>query len=81
MPGPGELIVLPDRQIAIWPTNDGLTMIIVGYPIAEFPEVRSDFGGKFWRTMQAVPGLAERLNAGRQAERFYGNSRFACFLS
>jgi len=78
-PGPGELIILPDRQIAIWPTNDGLTMIVVGYPIAEFQEVRADIEGKFWRTMQVVPGLAERLRAGRRAERFYGTADLPAF--
>jgi 2-polyprenyl-6-methoxyphenol hydroxylase-like FAD-dependent oxidoreductase len=78
-PGPGEVIILPDRQIAIWPTNDGLTMIVVGFPIAEFPEVRADIEGKFWGTMQAVPGLAERLRAGRQAERFYGTADLPAF--
>jgi 2-polyprenyl-6-methoxyphenol hydroxylase-like FAD-dependent oxidoreductase len=78
-PGPGELIVLPDRQIAIWPTNDGLMMIVIGFPIAEFPEVRADIEGKFWGTMQAVPGLAERLRAGRRAERFYGTAYLPAF--
>ncbi len=78
-PGPGKLIFLPDRQIAVWPTNDGLTMIVVGFPIAEFPEVRADIEGKFWGAMQAVPDLAEQLRAGRRAERFQGTADLPAF--
>ena len=76
---PGEILVLPERQIVIWPTNDGLTMIVVGFPIAEFPEVRANIEGKFWGALQAVPGLTERLYTGRQAERFYGTADLPAF--
>jgi 2-polyprenyl-6-methoxyphenol hydroxylase-like FAD-dependent oxidoreductase len=78
-PGPGEIIVTPDRQIAIWPTNDGLTMIVIGFPIAEFPEVRADIKGKFLGTIQALPDLAEWLHSGHQVERFYGTADLPAF--
>ncbi len=54
-------------------------MILVGYPIAEFPEVRADIEGKFWRSIQAAQGLAERLRAGHRAERFYGTADLPAF--
>ncbi len=75
----GAIHNLPNRSIAAWPTNDGLMMVVMGFPLAEFPAVRADIEGKFWQTMQAVPDLAEKLHTGYKVERFYGTADLPAF--
>jgi 2-polyprenyl-6-methoxyphenol hydroxylase-like FAD-dependent oxidoreductase len=75
----GELHTLPQAAAGIWPTNDGLTLIFTAYPITEFQAVRNDIEARFWNTMESLPGLAERVRNGRQAERFYGTADLPAF--
>jgi 2-polyprenyl-6-methoxyphenol hydroxylase-like FAD-dependent oxidoreductase len=70
----GETYMQEDTAVGIWPTNDGLAIIFTAYPAGEFPQVREDVEGRFWKTMESVPGLAGRLRSGKQAERFYGSA-------
>ncbi len=70
----GELYALPQAIVGICPTNDGLTMIYTGYPITRFQEIRKNIEKTFWETIDSIPGLAERVHHGRQAERFYGTA-------
>jgi flavin-dependent dehydrogenase len=57
--------------VGAWPTNDGLLMTYLAWPVARFGEFRADVAGNFLRTLDAV-GLGERVRAGRRAERFRG---------
>ncbi len=75
----GETYSLPRGAVGVWPTNDGLAMIYTAYPISEFQAVREDIEGRFWRTMESLPGLLERVRKGRQAERFYGTADLPAF--
>ncbi|HEX7975603.1 MAG TPA: FAD-dependent monooxygenase, partial [Anaerolineales bacterium] len=75
----GRLFVLPRSSLGIWPTHQSLSMVYTAYPIAEFQAVRSDIAGRFWKTIEAVPGLADELRAGKQAERFYGTADLPAF--
>jgi 2-polyprenyl-6-methoxyphenol hydroxylase-like FAD-dependent oxidoreductase len=75
----GEMYSLPSGALGLWPTNDGLTIIYTGYPITEFQTIREDIEGRFWRTLEAIPGLAERARNGRQVERFYGTADLPAF--
>lgn len=67
-----ELYVRGERAIFTHPTNDGLSAIFVGWPIANHSVVRADVEGEFMTAVDCVPELAGRLRAGRRAERFYG---------
>jgi flavin-dependent dehydrogenase len=67
-----ELYSIPKAFAGIASTNDGLAMIYTGYPASEFNAIRGDIEGRFWTTMESI-GQAERLLAGRQADRFYGS--------
>ena len=67
-----ELYVRGERAIFTHPTNDGLSAIFVGWPIANHSVVRADIEGEFMTAVDCVPELAGRLRAGRRAERFYG---------
>jgi flavin-dependent dehydrogenase len=61
-----------DRSWAAWPTNDGLTLVIVGWPYAEFETNRQDIEGNFLAALDRAPAFGERLRAGKREDRFYG---------
>jgi flavin-dependent dehydrogenase len=68
----GELYARPRRAVGAWPTNDGLVMTYVAWPVAEFPAFRADVEGNFLATLDLAGDLGERVRAGRRAERFRG---------
>ena len=68
----GEIYGRPGCALGAWPTNDGLLMTYLAWPIARFGEFRRDVEGNFLRTLDTV-GLGDRVRAGRRAERFRGS--------
>jgi 2-polyprenyl-6-methoxyphenol hydroxylase-like FAD-dependent oxidoreductase len=67
------LYVRPYRVVAANPTNDGLTVVGVSWPLDEYQRARSDIAGAFTRAVEEVsPELADRLRAGRREERWAG---------
>ena len=64
--------VLPNRGMAAWPTHDDLTLVIVGWPFAEFAARRNDVEGNYLAVVEQVPAFAERVRAARREERFAG---------
>ncbi|HEV8191407.1 MAG TPA: NAD(P)/FAD-dependent oxidoreductase [Ktedonobacterales bacterium] len=75
----GEIYSRDRRAIGAWPTNDGLTLIYVAWPIAEFHTVRADIEGNFLQTLDLAPSLAQRVRQGKRAERLMGSADFANF--
>jgi flavin-dependent dehydrogenase len=75
-----ELYPRPDRMIIAAPTNNGQVMTIVYWPNATFHDVRSDVEGNFWKALDFVPGLADRVRAGERAERFRGTADLPNFF-
>jgi 2-polyprenyl-6-methoxyphenol hydroxylase-like FAD-dependent oxidoreductase len=69
-----ELYIRPDRMLVAGPTNNGQTLIISYWPIADFHNVRSDIEGHFMAALDLAPGLAERARSGKRAERFRGTA-------
>jgi 2-polyprenyl-6-methoxyphenol hydroxylase-like FAD-dependent oxidoreductase len=67
-----ECYVRPERAFAAWPTNDGLTLVIAGWPIAEFATNRKDIEGNFLATLDLAPSFAESIRVARREERFLG---------
>jgi 2-polyprenyl-6-methoxyphenol hydroxylase-like FAD-dependent oxidoreductase len=65
----GELYQRPSRAVAVFPTNDGLTMVYAAAPIAEFASARADLEGHFLRTLDLCGDLGERVRSGTRAER------------
>jgi flavin-dependent dehydrogenase len=63
-----------DRNWAAWPTNDGLTLLIVGWPISEFEAVRSNVERHYLETIARAPAFAERVRSAKREERFLGTS-------
>lgn len=60
------------RGMAAWPTNDGLTLVIAGWPYREFEANRTDVERHFFETLDTAPELAERVRAAKREERFVG---------
>ena len=78
-PAKAELYYLDREAIGLWPTNDGQIVIFAAYPADEFQAIRGNIEARFWKTVECVPGLAERLRSGRRVERFYGTADLPSF--
>lgn len=62
----------PRRGIAAWPTNDGLTMVLCGWPYSEFDANRRDLEASFQATVDLVPEFADRVRSARREHRLVG---------
>jgi len=62
----------PNRGFASWPTNDGLMLIVSGWPITEFEANKKDVEGNFMKNLDLAPAFAERVRAGKREETFSG---------
>ena len=60
------------RGMAAWPTNDGLTLVIAGWPYREFEANRADVERNFLETLDTAPEFAELVRAAKREERFVG---------
>jgi len=69
-----EIHIRPNCGFGIAPTNDGLTMIVVGWAIADYEWKKNDYAVHYRKTLESVPAVAERLHAAKQEDRFYGGS-------
>ncbi len=70
--GRWETYIRPDRGFAAWPTNDDLTLVIAGWPFAEFEANKKDIEGNYLKTFELAPPFAERVRAARRETRFAG---------
>ena len=70
MEGRFETYVRPSRGMAAWPTNDDLTVVIAGWPYAEFEANKKDIEGNFFKSFDLAPAFAERLRAGYPGDPF-----------
>jgi 2-polyprenyl-6-methoxyphenol hydroxylase-like FAD-dependent oxidoreductase len=69
-----EMYERPGRAIGVWPTSDGLTVIFMALPIAEFPAFREDVPTNFFKTLDLCGDLGDRVRAARQVGRFSGSA-------
>ncbi len=67
-----EIVVRPDRGWAAMPTNDGLTLLVVGWPFAESTAYRADAEANYLKTLQLAPEFAERVERATREARFIG---------
>jgi 2-polyprenyl-6-methoxyphenol hydroxylase-like FAD-dependent oxidoreductase len=72
MRGRFETYIRDRRGFAAVPTHDDLTMVIVGWPYAEFAENRKDVEGNYLKTIGLAPAFADRLRGARREARFAG---------
>jgi 2-polyprenyl-6-methoxyphenol hydroxylase-like FAD-dependent oxidoreductase len=72
MHGRFETYIRPDRGFAAAETHDGLTMIVGGWPYAEFGANRNDIEGNFLKMLDLVPEFAGRVRTAKREARFAG---------
>jgi 2-polyprenyl-6-methoxyphenol hydroxylase-like FAD-dependent oxidoreductase len=69
-----ETFVRPNRGWAAAPTNDGLTMLVVGWPYAEAHAFKADVETSYRKTLDLAPAFAERVHAATREDRFTAGS-------
>ena len=72
MDGRFESYIRDKRGFAAAPTHDGLTLVIAGWPYAEFAENRKDIEGNYMKTIATAPAFADRLRGARREAGFAG---------
>jgi 2-polyprenyl-6-methoxyphenol hydroxylase-like FAD-dependent oxidoreductase len=72
MYGRFETYIRDKRGFAAAPTHDGLTMVIAGWPYAEFAECKKDIEGNYLKAIELAPAFAGRLRGARREARFVG---------
>jgi flavin-dependent dehydrogenase len=61
-----------DRGFAAIPTNDDLTLVLVGCPYAQASAFRRDVEGSYMAALDLEPELAKRVRAATRVARFVG---------
>lgn len=69
-----ETVIRPYRAWAAIPTNDDLTLVVVGWPYSESKAYRADIEANYLKTLNLSPEFAERLRSATRVERFIGGS-------
>ncbi|MDQ2786006.1 MAG: NAD(P)/FAD-dependent oxidoreductase [Chloroflexota bacterium] len=75
-----EVYLRPDCAHINFPTNNGLICAAIQVPIAEFHAFRADIEGNFFRALDRIPALGERVRAGQREERWYGTADLPNFF-
>jgi 2-polyprenyl-6-methoxyphenol hydroxylase-like FAD-dependent oxidoreductase len=69
-----ETVVRDRRGWGAIPTNDGLTLLVVGWPYAESAAYKADVEANYLRTLDLAPEFAERVRRATRVERFTGGA-------
>jgi 2-polyprenyl-6-methoxyphenol hydroxylase-like FAD-dependent oxidoreductase len=72
MEGRFEMYSRPGRAFAAAPTHGGLTLVIAGWPAADFDENRSHIERSVLETIGLAPAFAERIRRARRQAPFVG---------
>ena len=69
-----ETVIRPERGWGALPTNDGLTLLVVGWPYAESAAYKSDVEGNYLKTLELAPDFAARVHGAKREARFAGGA-------
>jgi 2-polyprenyl-6-methoxyphenol hydroxylase-like FAD-dependent oxidoreductase len=72
MEGRFETYIRPWRGFGVMPTHEDLTLIIAGWPYAEFEANKQDIEGNYLKTIALAPAFADRLRGAKREARFVG---------
>ena len=72
MHGRFETYVLPDRGFAACETHDGLTLVVGGWPRAEFEERKRDLDASYMRLFELTPQFKARLQHASRESKIFG---------
>jgi flavin-dependent dehydrogenase len=74
MNGRFEAYIRPYRSFAVWPTNDDQTLVIAGWPFAEFEANKKDIEGNYHKVLEMAPAFADRIRSAKREGRFVGTA-------
>jgi 2-polyprenyl-6-methoxyphenol hydroxylase-like FAD-dependent oxidoreductase len=74
MDGRVENYMRDKRGFGVMPTHDDLTLVIAGWPYAEFAENKNDIEGHYLKTIELAPAFADRLRSAKREARFAGTA-------
>jgi flavin-dependent dehydrogenase len=81
VPGDALELYMRDRRVIFaFPTTGELFAVFVSWPIDELDSLRGDPDRQLLQSVDAVPGLAERVHAGKREERIYGATSLPNYL-
>jgi flavin-dependent dehydrogenase len=69
-----QTYIRPDRGWGMFPTNDDLTLLVLGWPQAEAAAYKADVQGNYLKTLELVPDVAKRVAGATREARFAGGS-------
>ena len=72
--GKFEVYIRPGRGWGVAPTHDGLTLVVAGWPYAEFEANKSDVEGNYLKMFELAPEFAERIRGAQREARFAGTA-------
>jgi hypothetical protein len=75
-----EIYLRGRNLIFVFPTNDKLTAVFIGWEVSEFARIRRNIAANFMDALERVPDLAQRIRFGKQEERFYGTADLPNFF-
>ncbi|HEX8769231.1 MAG TPA: NAD(P)/FAD-dependent oxidoreductase [Acidimicrobiales bacterium] len=75
-----EVHIRPERAMAALPTHDGLTLVLVAWPLAEYDANRADVPGNYLKALELAPEFAARVLKGQRQSRFFGTGDLPGFF-
>lgn len=69
-----ETYIRPGRGWGAFPTNDGLTLVVVGWPYDEAAAYKADVEKNYYATLALAPEFAARVAGATRVERFTGGA-------
>lgn len=74
MAGRFENYIRPNRGWAAFPTHDDLTVVVAGWPHAEFSANKTDIEGNYLKSFDLAPDFSERIRAANRETRIVGTT-------
>ena len=65
-----EVFIRPGRGWGVFPTNDNLTLVVVGWPYRKFAAHHHSLEASYLESFDLAPAFAERVRGARRAARF-----------
>jgi flavin-dependent dehydrogenase len=72
--GKFEVYIRPGRGWGVAPTHDGLTLVVAGWPFAEFDANKNDVEGNYLKMFDLAPEFADRMRGAKREARFAGTA-------
>jgi hypothetical protein len=69
-----EVAIRGDRGMAAIPTNDDLTIVLVGWAQSDAAAIKIDVEGNYLKTLELAPEFGARVRRATREERFTGGA-------